>query len=115
MYRSGFWPVGDETYSPESQTVSLGIPPAVIILTVNDPRLVRMQHEATRLETLLERRKQLPGLGLRATVSHSVIRIARPWMVGTRPVHPCVKHIMEKQVGQVRCNRWLGGLDRDGL
>jgi hypothetical protein len=46
--------------------------PAVIILTVNDLRLIRMQPQATRFATLIERHKEVLGLSFRATVHHSV-------------------------------------------
>jgi hypothetical protein len=74
--------------------------PSVISLTGNDPRLLWRQSKATRLETLTERRQEVLGLGLRATVHHSVIRIAGPWLARKGPDPPFVKHILEEEVGQ---------------
>ena len=73
---------------------------AVVILAVDDGRLVRMQPPAAGRQTLLQYRPHLSGLGLAATVAEGLISVtlAREERIVRRP--PPGKRLGQTEIGQ---------------
>jgi len=72
----------------------------VIILAVDDFRLLRMKRQSAVREPPLKRCAQRPRLLLTAAVAYRIIRIALERDGRMIPTHPPVERVMEKEIRQ---------------
>jgi hypothetical protein len=78
---------------------------AVIILAVDNLRLLRMECQSTFSEPLFERYAQCCGLCLTGAMTNRIVGIALERDGGMIPRHPDVEGIMQEKVRQDRADR----------
>jgi hypothetical protein len=67
-------------------------------VTTNNPGFLRMKLKLAFLKTPFQAFLKVARLGFASTVHHTVIRVAGKWIVRKVPLHPLVKHIVQKEV-----------------
>src|SRR3989442_3263226 len=76
--------------------------PSVIVLAVHQPRLLRMQRQATLPKSLRQLRQHSFSLRPRTAMAQRIIGIPLKRYVRMMPPHPLIEHVVQEQVGQQR-------------
>jgi hypothetical protein len=86
-------------------------PSPVIILAVDDLRLLRMQFQSTVLQASGYRRPNLLGLLLRSAVHDGIISETLKRHLPILRFHPSIKCVVQKQIGQQWADNSLNAKD----
>src|SRR6516165_9865068 len=104
---------------PEKIKLLMGMPSRpIVILAVDDPRLLGVHFQAAVLESTRDARQNLVRLLLRLAVRHHSVGVPLERNVRIRLTYPLVKRQMQKNVGQKGTNdasRTIDNPDRDGV
>ncbi len=78
--------------------------PSVIILAVNDARLIRVEFETTLPHPSFQMVKNAFGLFFCSGLDYSIICVSGPWVPRKSPLHPLVERVMKKKICQNRAD-----------
>src|SRR5208283_1099365 len=73
---------------------------ATSVLAIDNMRLVRVDREAARRESIGKRRQNGMRLRFRFAVYQPIIGVPTPRHAWKRPCHPGVERVMQKEIGQ---------------